>query len=321
MNVSNLKAPAVVPVTPHISLANVKRGRLDVPIKMLGYGTDGVGKSSFAAGAPSPFFVTLDNRTAHLDIARADPAPKSFADMLGWIRLIELEKHDFKTLVLDPVNWGEPLVAVEVTGDPKMTLEKWDGGFGRGISAATDRWREVISCLERVWMKGIHVIVLAHCTTKRFDDPEGASYDRYEIAMNPKSAGLFRQWADYVLFMRREAVARKIDSSQKFRGQATGRHVAHTKWTAAYDAKFSGTAPDEIPLEWDAFYTAVQSSRKAGDEIRGRIDELCKQINIDGVTTRVRADVKMAGENHDRLEQIANALVVKLNEIQEGQAK
>jgi len=34
---------------------------------------------------------------------------------------------------------------------------------------------------------------------KHFDDPTGPGFDRFELAMRGKLAGLVRQWSDYVL--------------------------------------------------------------------------------------------------------------------------
>lgn len=315
MNVTTLQKPsAVAPVAPpRISLANVKKGRQDVPIKVLGYGPEGVGKSTFASGAPNPFFICLDDRTSHLDISRADPKPRVWDDVLQWLTVLEHEKHDYKTVVVDPLTWLEPLCHLKVTGDPAISIDKFDGGFGRGINASLDQWRVLVAGLERLWTKGMHVVLLSHSTVKSFKDPSGPEYDRYELGINAKAAGLFKQWADFVLFMKHEAVAKTVDG-KRARGQATGRCVAYTKWTAAYDAKFSGSGPDELPLGWGSFYEAVQRSRTMGDELRERIESLLAEINHEGTTAKARELVRTAGDNHGRLEEIANALVTKLDE-------
>ncbi len=320
MNVSKLQQPQAAAPAGRITLANAKRGRVEVPIKVLVYGTDGVGKSTFAAGAPSPFFITLDDRTFDLDIARSNPKPQTFSDVLGWFRVLENEKHDYKTVVIDPVSWLEPLINLQITGDPNMPISKWDGGYGRGSDAVVDQVRIFVAAAERLWSRGMNVIMTAHCTVKKFNDPAGPEYDRYEVALDKRAAGVLKQWSDFVLFAKHEAIAQIGDAKTKrVRGQATGRHVAYTKWTAAYDAKFTGSGPTsgEMPLSWRAFEDAVVrgGGAKAVADLRSRIDALVAEINDEEVTKKAAAFVTEAGSDGGRLEEIANGLLMKLEEV------
>ena len=50
--------------------------------------------------------------------------------------------------------------------------------------------RVFLFSLEKCWNRGMHVIISAHSQVKSFQNPEGPPFDRYEIAMNAKSAGL-----------------------------------------------------------------------------------------------------------------------------------
>lgn len=313
---ANSNARSITPS--RMSLANVTRGKLEVPVKCLGYGPDGAGKSTWASGAPRPIWLPLDNRTAHLDIERL-PQPATWDEALEGLRLLELEKHDFKTVVVDPVNWLEPLVALKVTGDPSTTLTEYKGGYGKGEAAAFQHWRVLVSQLERLWTRGMNVILLAHCSVKTFRDPEGPEYDRYEIALAKNAAGLLRQWCDYVLFMKQEAVG-KIDSkTQRARGQETGERRIYTSWRAAYDAKFSGSAPPELTLSWRAFHEAVTAGRQRVEEMRARIEAMCAELVDQAVVAKVRAYVVDAKDDANRLDEIANAVLGKLNEQKAGE--
>jgi hypothetical protein len=312
--------PALKPVPPpargKMTLAHAKIGKLDMPLKVLGYGVEGVGKSTFAAAAPKPVFISFDKRTAHLDIVRLEPS--SFEEILECLEALEKEKHDRETVVVDPLTWAEPLVWTRVTG-AGGNIDKYDGGYGRGHNAAVDQWRLVLAGLERLWTRGMHVVLLAHSTVKPFNDPESEGFDRYEIALNQKAAGLFKQWVDYVLFMRHEAFAQPNDK-RKTKGFSTGVRLMHTCWTAAYDAKRSLPIPDELPISWGAFVDAIAQAKTSLEALKAEIARLIEAIGDAAVTKRATADVAAAGDDAGRLAVIANALAVRANESAEAKS-
>ena len=64
----NNKPPARAPVV--VSLASVKRGKADSPMRITIFGVEGIGKTLFASGAPSPIFLDGEDGTSKLDVAR-----------------------------------------------------------------------------------------------------------------------------------------------------------------------------------------------------------------------------------------------------------
>lgn len=310
MNQPALKA---TPSAKRLGLADVKAGRIEVPIKLLGYGPEGVGKSTFASGAPKPIFLNFDQRTSDLDVERLTPS--TFADALEYIGLLEREQHAYRTVVVDPLSWLEPLIHEHVMGGPG-NIDKFDGGYGRGASAALDQWRILVVALDRLWRRGMNVLLLAHAVVKRFDDPEGMPYDRYELSMKANAAGLLRQWVDYVLFMRHETYVKRGDD-RRAKGFATGARVAHTSWAAAYDAKRARSVPDEIPLSWEEFAAAHETAGKQVDELRAQIAGLIEAIGDLAVTKKATGHVASIGNNAARLTELANALTSKLHQVQQ----
>lgn len=293
-------------------LSAVKKGKIALPLRILGFGPEGVGKSTFAAGAPSPIFLGAEDGTNELDIARYQP--ETFDEAIEFIDDLARDTHDYKTIVVDPVNWLEPLVYAKIVGTSGKSIDDFGGGFQKGYTAALDQWRVLLAALERVWRRDMHVILLAHSAVKSFNDPEGPAYDRYEVAMYPKSAGLIRQWVDFVLFMRRESFSKLDERTKKAKGFSTGKRIIHTQWTAAFDAKSRVRLPDEIPLSWDEFYGAVAHGRANIDEIKREIARLIEVIGDAEVTKKATGYVAAAGDDAGKLSEIANALAMKANE-------
>jgi AAA domain len=293
------------------ALASVRKGVLDSPMRVLVYGAEKVGKSTFAAGAPSPIFVGAESGTERLDVARLQPT--TWAEAVEWVRELGTEKHDHQTLVLDPLNWLEPLAWNAVTGGT-TTIESFDGGYGRGYSAAVDKWREMLFAIEQCWKRGMHIIITAHAQVKQFQNPEGPSFDRYEIAMNAKAAGIFKQYVDAVLFARLETFTKIDATTKKAKGYSSGARVLHTQPSAAYDAGSRWKLPEEIDLSWDSFVASVRDEGKRATELAEQITKLTADLGDPEVTKYSAAFVERNGKNADRLAELVNRLNAKLEE-------
>lgn len=319
MNTSTIQRAALPTTTaaaaaPRMSLANVRKGRIDVPLRVVIFGPEGVGKSTFAAGAPNPIFLGADNGTARLDIARL-PEPREWSDVLEGCDLLVREQHTYKTLVIDPVNWLEPLVHRAVVGDSGKSLEDWGGGYGRGQAAALDHWRQLVAALERVWRNGLNVVITSHQTVKKFEDPTGPAYERYEMAIAQKAAGLLRQWVDFVLFAKHEAYGKLDTTTKRVKGFGTGARLIHTQWSAAYDAKAREKIPEELPLSWAAFDDAVKSASLRKGELMQQIDAALAEL-ADASTTKTVREYLATVTDTDRIAEVANALAQKIGEKQ-----
>ena len=92
MNIASIKKdPAPILPTRQNALSHVRRGRISAPLRVLCYGAEGVGKSTFAAGAPKPLWLGAEGGTGHLDVDRL-PEPKAWADVLS--SLSDTEEFD-----------------------------------------------------------------------------------------------------------------------------------------------------------------------------------------------------------------------------------
>ncbi len=291
----------------------VVEGRIKAPWRIVLYGAEKVGKSTFASGAPAPIWLGADSGTEHLDIKRM-PAPTSWADVIESV--VDVEQRGFaagfRTLVIDPVGWLEPLVHLDVTGDPAVPLEKWGGGYGRGPAAAFDRWRALVRHLERVHAAGLNILLIGHAMVRPFSDPEGPGYDRYELDLKVKgAAGLLQQWADAILFAKREVYAKLEPGATKAKAFGSAAHMLHTKYSPAYTAGNRWTLPESLPLSWAAFAAALSKSETEANAILGRIEAGLDELGDPAATATVRGWIE--SKTYD-LAEVANAVEAKLAE-------
>jgi hypothetical protein len=307
---------STIPVrsTPHMTLASVRKGRLQVPLRILVYGVEGVGKSSFAARAPNSIFLGAEGGTGHLDVARL-PEPESWSDVLDGTRLLARETHNYQTYVIDPINWLEGMLFCHVC-EKAGWADIETPGYGKGYVAAAEAWRELLVELERLWIdKRMHIVLVGHAAVKLFKNPEGEDYERYQVALHEKIAGPTKQWCDMVLFAKHEAFAKTKKGSPRARGVSTGARLLYTTWSAAYDAKNRHNLPEELPLSWRELEQAIRDGEQRVVEVRARIEAAVAEIGLDDVTAKARAYMDAAGDDLLALVEIENAAMFKLDEV------
>jgi hypothetical protein len=296
-----------------MTLANVVKGRLQQPTRVVIYGPEGVGKSTFGANAPSPIFLGAEDGTGQLDVARL-PQPHSFEDALEAVRLLTTEAHDYATLVVDTLDWLEPLVWEHICRrDQQANVEAY--GYGKGYVVALDEWRRFLSALERLRQaKRMHLVLVAHSWVKPFKNPMGDDYDRVEMKLHAKAGGLLKEWADAVLFAQYETYAKKDAGTRRVRGVSTGARILMTERTAAYDAKNRYSLPEQLPLSWADYWAGVQAGQVASpavlrEEILRKAEALPEETQV-----KVRETVTKASENATQLAQINNRINALLSE-------
>lgn len=249
-----------------MTLASITMGTREAPYRLLVHGTDGVGKSTFAANAPRPVFLGPEDGTDHLDVARF-PVPESWVDILDAIHTLRTEPHEYRTLAVDSLDWVEPLIWTAVCVNAGVQgIEEVGGGYGKGYVAALDEWRRFLAALEALQReRGMHVILIAHSLIKIFRNPEGEDFERYVLKLNEKAAGFCREWSKGVYFANYETFAVK-DKAKRVRGVSTGARLLYTQRTAAYDAKDRYSVPPSLPLSWDEFDAAARAAAPASLE-------------------------------------------------------
>lgn len=255
-----MTASPVIPLPPAPSRMNVSSivsGRVDKPMRVLLYGVEKIGKSTFGAAAPSPVFLCSEDGTSQLDVARF-PEPRSWREALDAIAELASSTHPYKTIVVDTLDWLEPLCWAHVCERAgKSDIEAF--GYGKGFTAALDEWRIFLAALERARSaRSMGVILLAHSWIKPFKNPEGEDYDRFEMKIHLKTGGLIKEWCDAVLFATYESYATKKGDS-KAKGISTGARIVHTQRRAAWDAGNRYNLPETIALDWATFEATARA--------------------------------------------------------------
>ena len=263
----------------------IVKGIVPAPRRILLYGQHGVGKSSWAAKAPNPIFINVEDGLCDLDCDKT-PVLRTVTEVyeaLIWLGQ-ESEAHGYKTVVIDTLDWLERLIhqaEVEAINDRKVkTLA--DVGFGKGYPRAIPHWDHVLKYLDYLRRhKGMTVILLAHAKVERFESPEADSYDRYSIDLHKTASGMIQEWCDEVLFASFRVNTRTEDGGfGKERKIAVGGkdRFIRTNESASCIAKNRIGLPSELPMDWNAY--AAYLRKPAAVE-----PAPTQAVNIEGLVT------------------------------------
>lgn len=292
-------------------LSQVTKGKVKKPHIILLYGTDGVGKTSWAAQAPSPIFLGSEDGSNNLDVARF-PAPKSWKDIEVAVGELLTAKHDYQTLVLDSADWIEPLLHQEIcTRHNAKSIELAAGGYGKGYVEAVTEWQKLVKSLVRLRdEKKMNIIIIAHSEVVKFADPyTQTEYDRYQLKLYKKSSALLREFVDCVFFANFEIFAKK--DGQKHLHFGDGARVIYTERRPGFDAKNRLGLPFQIPLSWDDFANAIAPD--SPDTLLSSINGMIAEIVDPALKATVVDTVSKAGANVVQLAAIKNRLAMRLS--------
>ena len=233
----------------------INKGPTPGPRRLMVYGVHGVGKSTFGASAPESIFIPTEDGLADID-CDSFPLCHTLEEAQAAMRAVFSETHDYKTLVIDSLDWMERMVWESVClAGGKQNIS--DFGFGKGYAMALAEWQKILAMLDKIRdRQDMHVLLLAHAKIERFENPETEAYDRYSPRLHKGASGIVQEWASEVLFANYKVFTKTKDEGG-FRGErtigiGTGERVLRTSYRPAHEAKNRLALPDEIPLDWAA---------------------------------------------------------------------
>lgn len=232
---------------------NITRGIQPKPLKVVIYGPEGIGKSTFASMFPDPLFIDTEGSTVRMNVARTE-TPTSLAMLMQLLTEIKAQPGCCKTLVIDTIDWAERLCITAVCAKGhKDGIE--DFGYGKGYSYVYEEMGRILNALNDIWERGINIVITAHAAIRKFEQPdEMGAYDRWELklinAQKCNSCAMVKEWADMVLFANYKTYAVSVDKDGKKNKARGGERVMFTSHNPCWDAKNRfGLAP-ELPFDF-----------------------------------------------------------------------
>jgi len=288
------KAQPAPPVKPNGNGTSVSANRMNLesisheivkcPPRTLLYGIDGIGKSTFGANSKKPIFICCEDGATRLDVPKF-PLCQNWQDVFGCLIPLGQEKHDYQTLVIDSIDWGQALaiqhcIKNEFEGDV-ASFE----AYGKGYKSVLQEMRKLLAFMDRLHkVKQMEVLLIAHAAVKTFQNPNGDNYDRYQSNLidspNTSIWGLVKEWCDIVLFANFQVMIRKANKkAAKGKGVLVdgehGSRLCHAAPSAAWDAKVRAgwNLPSVFALKYDVFDSYVRGEKEVETETETETEE------------------------------------------------
>ena len=244
-------------------LDTITRGKAQQPPRIMVYGGEGIGKTTFAASAPGCIIVQTEDGTSEIDCAKF-PLCSTYAEVVEQLKALRDGEHEFSTVAIDSLDWLERLIWDRVCQDYGVkSIEKADGGYGKGYTYALAYWREIIKLLSEIRSKRqMAVILVAHSKVERFEDPEHPAYDRYQPRLHKSANSLVCEWVDAVLFATRRMRVDSTTGKAAPVGADGGERILRTNGSPACNAKNRFSLPGEMPLSWQAFMDGMKAGSR-----------------------------------------------------------
>lgn len=230
--------------------------------KIVVYGPEGIGKSTFAAHFPKPLFIDTEASTAHMDVARLE-RPTSWAVLMEYVQELTKDHQGFTTLVIDTIDWAEQLCVQHICSKYQVSGIE-DIGYGKGYVYEKEEFGRLLNKLHDLIESGMNVVLTAHAMVRKFERPDQPPYDRYELKLNKaasqKISDMVKEWADMLLFTNYKEEVLKVDSkdsnSKKVRVSG-GQRVMYTSHHPNWDAKNRHGLKECLPFEFSQIENCI----------------------------------------------------------------
>lgn len=262
-------------------LSQVRKAIKGRPTAGVFYGPPGIGKTSFAASATAPIFVTGQfdlgvetlKSTGQLpeDIPNLPPC-KSLADFYSQVDWVATCEHDRKSLVVDNLGDIMSLLHDEVKrrdfGGDQVAYSAYE--VGARVNAPNEL-RQMLIALDRVRDRGMSVLLVGHAIAREIKDPTTANYDKWTPDVSKYCWPVISRWADLVVFQNfvTHVVGTNKEETKKGKARGGQERVMYCTNHAAYEAKNRHNLPDEIPMggsgaeAWENLINAIKEGRSS----------------------------------------------------------
>lgn len=245
------------------------------PFRMLLYGVAGIGKSTFATHAPDPVFIQTEDGLIGIDAPRTKLCT-SFQQFMAYLTAMKDAKGQFKTIVIDSIDWLEELMTIDVLRSPEAISKHYtklsDFPYGRGGMELKPRAIQVLNTLKALYYEGFNIILIAHSKPEKVVNPDGTDYDQHSPRLNKNINPIFKEWVDIIGFCNFDFSVKEIDKGMTKKvlveptkeGSKCTRTIFLTGTPSLVAKCRYNNLPDKLPLNGKLFFESLLGGKQNG---------------------------------------------------------
>ena len=232
------------------------------PVRMMLYGQNGIGKTTFGAGMPKPFILAVESGVGIMPVTYHNASRESYPEILN--DLLEVggyfQRGEFQSLIIDSLDalQGKMIESV-LQENGKKTLN--DFSYGKGYDLFKQKVEDFRDLMERFRVElGANVLLVAQTEARTVPDPVNGVRDIFTMRLDKRAAGVLRDWADFVGFAQLKAMPITDKEGKLVKIHTDGTRILSTAPSASFDAKNRFDLPTELPLSWMSVEQAIKAA-------------------------------------------------------------
>lgn len=182
---------------------------------------------------------------------------KDAPSVMNLMRQLRHADHQYKTLVIDTLDWLEPKIWEATCRRLKIpTMETM--GYGKAYMEADKEWDAFKTYCNYIHAeRQMNIVLLAHTTQNRVYDKDFNEMTRWDIKLQKRAAARFIEWAELIGFLTYDTYLTRTNGKES--SKHDGKRVLMVHEIGSYVAKnrFGYDGEPISPINYDTMKGAL----------------------------------------------------------------